>query len=83
MGLGWIDRGLRRTGVISALHRGNRLDIRKVVPPMTQESRRRLQELSGGDTLQLASILGRESLPWRTWRAATGRDGSDAGEASA
>jgi hypothetical protein len=71
-GFGWFDRLLRRAGVVSALHRRNRLDIRTVVPPMTAESRERLQLTFGPETIQLAAILGRESLPWETWRRATG-----------
>jgi len=77
LGLGWIDQGLRRAGVVSALHGANRLDIRKVVPPMTEESRQRLQALLAEDTLQLAAMLGRESLPWKTWQAANRREAAD------
>jgi hypothetical protein len=66
-GLGWLDRALRKSGVISALHHQNRVDIRKVVPGMTEESRHRLYDLLGQDPLELAVLMERESLPWKTW----------------
>jgi hypothetical protein len=81
-GFGWLDRLLRRAGVISALHRRNRLDIRTVVPPMTSETRERLQLTFGPETIQLAAMFGRDSLPWETWRRATGgQSGIRIGEA--
>ena len=73
LGLGWLDRGLRKTGVISALHRQNRMDIRKVVPAMATETRHRLYDLLATDSLELAVLLGRDALPWRTWQHAAGR----------
>ncbi len=72
MGLGWLDRGLRRLGVVSALHRRNRQDIRQVVPPMQDATRAALMAELGPDTLRLAQILGRPRLPWRTWKSASG-----------
>ncbi len=72
IGLGWLDRALRRTGVISALHRHNRVDIRSVVPPMTDSCRQVLHERLAADTRQLAALLGRSSLPWKTWQYSSG-----------
>jgi hypothetical protein len=69
-GLGWVERGMRRLGVVSALHRGNRLDIRKIVPPMHDQTRRMLIGKLGPDTLALAKLMGRRSLPWKTWEIA-------------
>ena len=73
LGLGWLDRALRKSGVVSALHRNNRVDIRKVVPAMTDKSRLRIYDLLGTDPLELAALMGREALPWRTWEHAAGR----------
>jgi len=67
MGFGWVDRGLRRVGVVSALHRRNRSDIRRIVPPISEISRATLVDILGADTLHLAQLLGRATLPWRTW----------------
>lgn len=75
VGLGWLDHTLRRTGLVSAIHRRNRLDIRDVVPPLRDETRTRLHELLGADTLLLAEIMGRETLPWRTWEHAASARG--------
>lgn len=69
-GLGWFDALLRRIGVIAALHRRIRRDIRSIVPPMRDDTRLRLQEMFGRETIQLATMLRRESLPWETWRQA-------------
>lgn len=73
IGLGRLDRLLRRTGLVSAIQRKNRLEIRDVVPPLRDETRERLHELFADDTLRLAAIMGRESLPWKTWERATAR----------
>lgn len=69
-GLQWLDRAARRSGLVATLHRGNRLDIRSVVPPMTDETRARLVQVFAADTLDLAELIGLPSLPWPTWRAA-------------
>jgi hypothetical protein len=73
IGLGGLDRLLRRTGLISAIHRRNRLEIRDVVPPLRDETRMQLHEIFASDTIQLAAIMERESLPWKTWELATAR----------
>jgi hypothetical protein len=77
VGLGWVDRGLRRHGVVAALHGANRLDIRQVVPPIRESTRAHLVAELGPDVLELARILGRRSLPWRTWERAAGEDRRD------
>lgn len=69
-GFAWLDSLLRRTGAISALHRGNRLEIRDIVPPAMDATRARLHATLADDTLRLAQILGRKKLPWKTWEHA-------------
>lgn len=71
-GLGWLDQAARRSGVIAALHRRNRLDIRRVVPPMAEATRARLIVDFASDTGDLCALLGRDSLPWPSWIEATG-----------
>ncbi len=75
-GLGWVDRSLRELGVVSAIHGKNRLDIREIVPPIDDATRATLIEILGPDTLALATLMGRQELPWRTWVHAT-RTNSD------
>lgn len=69
-GLGWVDRGLRQLGVVAAIHGRNRLDIREIVPPIADATRAALMEILAPDALQLAGMMGREQLPWRTWAQA-------------
>ena len=71
MGLGWVERMLRRTGVISALHGGNRLPIRDAVPAMRDDTRLALHEALAADALRVAEIMGRKRLPWKTWEFAS------------
>lgn len=77
-GLTRMVDALHRANVVAALHRGNRQDIRALVPPMRVETREALWREFGPDTIELARLLGRESLPWQTWRRATGSDASSA-----
>jgi hypothetical protein len=72
-GLGWLDQLLRRTGVISALHDSNRLEIRDIVPPLREDTRARLHAALADDTLSLAEIMGRKTLPWKTWEYAAAK----------
>lgn len=70
IGLGGLDHLLRRTGLVSALHRSNRLEIRDIVPPLRDETSARLHKELAADTLRLAEIMGRKTLPWKTWEHA-------------
>lgn len=75
LGFGWVDRLMRRTGAISALHGSNRLDIRSIVPPMHHATAAMLYASFAEDTLRLADIMGRKALPWRTWEHAMSATG--------
>lgn len=70
IGLKSAVEGLRNAGVIDAIHRRTRMNIREVVPPIKQATRERLYDALGDETLRLAAILNKESLPWETWRRA-------------
>jgi hypothetical protein len=72
-GLAGIDRMLRNSGLKEKLKSANRLDIRGAVAPIDPDIEVRLHTVFAKDTLTLASVIGRDSLPWDTWRAASGR----------
>lgn len=60
---------LRRTGVIDMIKQSNRQNIRNVVPPISAETREKLEVTFLDETRELAAILGREKLPWKTWKS--------------
>jgi hypothetical protein len=66
-GFGWLDRAARRSGIIAAIHRKNRLDIRSLVQPMQDETRSMLNATLAEDTRDLLDILGRHALPWPSY----------------
>jgi hypothetical protein len=68
-GLGAGVELLRKVGVIDALKQSNRQSIRDVVPPIPNEMRQKLESLFAEEIAELAAMLGREELPWRTWHA--------------
>jgi hypothetical protein len=60
---------LRRTGVIDRIKQSNQQNIRNVVPPISAETREKLEVSFLDETRELAAILGRERLPWKTWKS--------------
>jgi len=66
-GLGVLERAARQSGMIDAIHRRNRIDIRTIVPPMSDDLRIRLSAEFHSDTLELATLLDRDHLPWSSW----------------
>lgn len=72
VGLGEALERVKRSGPVKAALALNRRDLRGEIPPMRPETRARLQAHFAEDTLRLAAMLGRESLPWPTWRAVAG-----------
>lgn len=71
--LGEALASIKKIPVISAVLKYNSIDMRGEVPPMTPGETERLRSLFAPETLALAVLLGRESLPWDTWRYAAGR----------
>lgn len=77
---------LRRAGLEEALIRMKRLPpikaalnynsvpARDQVPPLSEEERARMIDLFASETERLAPLLGRDSLPWATWRRSLGQD---------
>jgi hypothetical protein len=58
---------------VSQILRYNSVQMRREVPPMTTDDVERLRTLFASETLGIATLLGREALPWDTWRYAAGR----------
>lgn len=73
--LGWVDRLARRSGLIRMLHSVNRVDIRTVVPPVTDTQRAALMAIFAEDVADVAEISGRRALPWATWAATDSNTG--------
>jgi hypothetical protein len=73
LGLSRLVELMRRAGLIAAIHRGSRLQIREIVPPMRSSTREDLYRLFGNECIELAGMIGRESLPWKTWESAVSR----------
>jgi len=61
-----IER-LRHSQTIVGLREANRHHLSKAVPPMQAATAEKLYALFARDTLELASIIGRKTLPWNTW----------------
>ncbi|UWS06172.1 sulfotransferase domain-containing protein (plasmid) [Phaeobacter inhibens] len=60
---------LKSTGPVSALLRANSQNMRDVVPPLGDNDIARLRAYFADDLRQLPALLGRDSLPWESWRA--------------
>lgn len=60
---------LRRSPWIKSMAAANKQSLTDVVPPITDATRRRLLSQFGDDMLALSRLLGRDSLPWRSWDA--------------
>lgn len=61
---------LERVKTLSAVKRLmdlNKKDLRLAVPPMSRETRARLAGELADEMRELATMLGREELPWRSW----------------
>lgn len=73
-GAGGLVERAKQINLLSSFRRSNRLDVRTLVPPLNPDTRAQLETHFANDVLELTSLLGRESLPWPTWRRA--RDGA-------
>jgi hypothetical protein len=73
VGLGVGVELLRKAGLIDALKKSNRQNIREIVPPMTPETRQRLEQVFADEVIALARLLGRDELPWKTWAGIQGQ----------
>lgn len=59
----WLER----------LREKNRFPLAEAVPAMSEATRLRLMDAFADDVLAIARLLGRRSLPWKTWEYAAAR----------
>lgn len=64
---------IKSTGVISSMLKANSIDLQNEIPPMTQDTRSKLEEIFEPDLVQLRQMLGRNQLPWETVATDTGQ----------
>ncbi|MEM9048150.1 MAG: sulfotransferase domain-containing protein [Pseudomonadota bacterium] len=64
---------IKRLPGVSHTLRANAVDLRREIPPMRAETRLRLSEVFAPQMVPLAQLIGRETLPWPTWRQAMGQ----------
>ena len=68
MGGAWMIDMAARSSFIRKLRRANQTDLRQVIPPMREETRAYLLTVLGDDMRELGHQLGRDDLPWPSWR---------------
>lgn len=67
-----LEEGLARvkkTGPVARIMAANALDLRAEIAPMDADSRAMLQAMFAPDLAALPALLGRKSLPWKSWEA--------------
>jgi hypothetical protein len=64
---------VKKLPAVSRLLQYNSVRMRSEVPPMTTDDVQRLRGVFAPEMLGIAALLGRETLPWDTWRHAAGR----------
>ncbi len=69
LGLKFITNRIRSSDWYVQLKNKNRKNVADVVPPMLAETRSHLEQIFADDMRELAKILGRKDLPWKTWQA--------------
>jgi hypothetical protein len=63
-------RRVREHPWFDGLRARNRFPLAEAVPPMAEATRLRLMDTFAEDVLAIARLLGRRSLPWKTWEHA-------------
>jgi len=81
--LGKLGRSLGGEGVVQAVKRNdwirqlrrnyNQIELRQVIPPMREDTRKYLQDMLVDDMRELTHQLGRKDLPWPSWIALRNR----------
>ncbi len=70
IGGGKLVQAVRRSDLVRRLRRShNQIDLRQVIPPIREDTRKRLQDMLADDMRELAHQIGREDLPWPSWQA--------------
>lgn len=68
MGGAWMVDLVARSSFVRKLRRANQTDLRQVIPPMKEETRALLLAALEDDMRELVRQLGRDNLPWPSWR---------------
>ena len=69
LGLAQLVADAKSWPVISQIRSANTVQMRDVVPPMSDTIRDQLQAEFAEDIRAIAQLIGRESLPWPSWKA--------------
>ncbi|AEJ01045.1 sulfotransferase [Nitrosomonas sp. Is79A3] len=70
LGGGGVVQAVKRNDWVRQLRRNyNQIELRQVIPPMREETRKYLQDMLADDMHELAHHLGRKDLPWPSWMA--------------
>lgn len=69
VGLSKFSGFIRRSAAFQNLKSRNRLDIREIVPPISDDVMRSLAAELKNEVDELCSLLGRESFPWPSYKS--------------
>lgn len=72
MGLKYVADRVRSSDWYQTVKNKNRTSVSDVVPPLKEDTRVELAKLFASDMEALATLLGRDSLPWKSWQAVAG-----------
>lgn len=70
IGLDSFVQATKKVEFIESWRRSSGRDLRQIVPPMLDETRERLTDELMPEMETLRNLLGRDSLPWSSWRSA-------------
>lgn len=68
IGLGGVVSAAKKSSLGKSLRAMNQEDLRALVPPMRDETRARLVNEFRVEMVDLAQLLGRNDLPWKSWQ---------------
>ncbi len=75
-GLAAVVEAVRRSDAVDRYRRSSRVDLREIVPPMREDTRRRLRETLAPEVEALCRLLDRAAPPWPTADAVLRGDGT-------
>lgn len=67
IGLASVIRRIREIQFVQRWKRAGEVDLRQVIPPMLEDTRRRMADQLMPEMERLRIILGRDNLPWKSW----------------
>ncbi len=77
-GAGEFIESIKRNDLVRHLRRQhNQIDLRQVIPPLSDETRINLQKILTDDMFELSQQLGLENLPWPSWQALKNKTPAD------